>query len=94
MNLQTAIKRATTHLLKSKQARTYQVDNKSYVLEVEQIEGENWLGVTTWGFDYEGISIPQSRPELIALKIVVQLLSDPVSKVALRYYLDILRREA
>ena len=104
MKLQTAIKKATEHLLKSDKARTYQTppdvwgDRKSYTLELTRdtsgdSEYANWLEVTTWGFDYQGIEIPTDRPSLINHKCRAQMASDPVAKIALRYYLDILHRE-
>lgn len=100
MNLETAIKEATKHLLKSDKARTYTVDfgyreKRSYVLALAKDEEDpTLLMVETWGFD-EFIKIPQTRPELIALKCRAQMSEkDGVTQVALRYYLDILRRES
>jgi len=103
MNLQTAIKQATDHLLKSDKARTYTADvygeTKSYILELARDdsgdpEWKNYLHVTTWGFDYEEIQIPSTRPELIGLKCQAQMApsTDYPAQVAKRYYLDILRR--
>ena len=99
MKLETAIKEATKHLLKSERARTYTAGRyggveRRYTLEIER--DKNWLTVTTWGFDYEGIKIPKSWPELIALKCRAQMAEqpDPMAKIALRYYLDILYRES
>lgn len=86
---------ATTHLLKSKKARSYKTNGNTYVLDLEK----NSIGlvVKTWGFDYEGFVIPQNRAELIGTKNRIQLRKmdgplDGVDQVALRYYLDILRR--
>ncbi len=87
--------KATTHLLKSKKARSYKANGKTYVLDLEK----NSIGlvVKTWGFDYEGFVIPRTRAELIGTKNRIQLRKmdgplDGVDQVALRYYLDILRR--
>jgi len=98
MNLQIAIQKATDHLLSSDKARSYTVDGKSYVLELERdrsgdADWKNWIEVTTWGFDYEGFHIPTTRPELISLKCRSQLDSSPLSQILTRYCLDILRRE-
>lgn len=87
------VSQATSHLLKSKKART---DSDGYVLDLEK-QGNN-LMVTTWGHDYEGFTIPQSRPELISLKMRLQIQMmdrplDGVEQIALRYYLDILKRD-
>ena len=98
MRLATAIKRATSHLLKSKNARTYHAnvygERKSFVVELERCEDKTWLKATGWGADDEGIAIPQTRPELIALKCRAQLGMVDYPQVAKRYYLDILHREA
>jgi len=106
MKLQTAIKQATAHLLKSDKARTYTVTDgfghsHRYVVELERDrsgdpEWTNWLDITTWGFDYEGIKIPQTRPELINLKMRAQMgMGDSrTDQIAKRYYLDILIRES
>ena len=99
MKLQTAIKKATAHLLSSDKARTYTVLNIwnepiNYTLDIELGEDCDELIVTTWGFDYEGFSVPQTRQELISAKIRSQMASDPISLIARRYYLDILHRES
>jgi hypothetical protein len=105
MKLEMAIKNATRRLLRSNNARTYYVsdmwgERKSYVVEMERDrsgdpEWANWLEITTWGFDYEGISIPQNRGELIAAKCRAQMgIGDSrVNQILLRYCLDILHRE-
>jgi hypothetical protein len=89
--------KATAHLLKSKKARSYKINGKTYVLDIEKEDQE--LIVTTWGFDYEGFIIPQTRVELIREKTLIQFqLRDGrvngIDQVALRYYLDILRRNS
>ena len=106
MELNTAIKRATAHLLKSDKARTYKTKadvwgfQKSYTLDLERIEDDrNVLEVSTWGFDYARIAVPTSRREVIKIKMWAQLhLSDapysPIDQVVLRYCLDILHRES
>jgi hypothetical protein len=101
MKLQTAISRATAHLLKSTRARTYRTqpdvwgDRKSYVIDLERDdEYPNCLNVTTWGCDYESIEIPTSRPQLISLKCRAQMGMLDQNEIALRYYLDILNRES
>ena len=106
MNLNTAIKRATQHLLDSDEARTYKTkpdvwgEQSSYVLELERSEDDrNFLDVTTWGFDYEAILVPTTRQDLIKNKMFAQMRKcetpyDGLNQVALRYYLDILHRES
>lgn len=67
--------KATVHLLKSKKARSYKTNGKTYVLDIER-EGQE-LVVTTWGYDYERFIIPQTRVELIREKTLIQFrLSD------------------
>ena len=73
-------------LIASKTARTV---GGGYVLEFEQNDG--WLICTTWGYDYDGIKIPATRPELIAAKCAAQLNRCSVSRVAVRFYLNCLR---
>jgi len=102
--LKQATKEATNHLLRSKSARSYRRDmgkvpdgwnaEQVFTLDLER-DGEGWLKVTTWGFDEIGIKVPQSRPELIRVKMLTGLSNprSPVDQVAYRYYLDILRRE-
>ena len=101
MKLNMAIKQATQHLLDSDEARTYKTaadvwgKQSAYVIEIERSEDDrNILEVTTWGWDYECIAIPQTRPELIAMKCRAQLFPGGLNTIILRYCLDILRRES
>lgn len=96
MKFQAVVKQATSHLLRSEKARTYVSSaGREYTLDIEKDEDGN-LVVTTWGFDHEIIAVPKERVDVIRLKIRIQLIRtlSGVDKVALRYYLDILRREA
>lgn len=100
MNLSTAITRATAHLLKSEKARTYTAETwrekKRYVLDMELSVEETELVVTNPIGRLRFIPIPQTRPELIKAKCMLQTeqFRDGVEDVLLRYYLDILRRES
>jgi len=101
MKLNTAIKQATQHLLDSDEARTYTLASDAwgkiptYVIELEQSEDDrNILEVTTFGWDHERVAIPQTRPELIAMKCRAQLFPGGLNTIILRYCLDILRRES
>jgi len=101
MKLNTAIKRATEHLLDSDEARTYKTkadvwgEQSDYVIELERSEDDrNILEVTTWGWDYECVAIPQTRPELIAMKCRAQLFPGGLNDIIRRYCLDILHRES
>lgn len=87
---------ATIYLLRSDKARSYGVNGQQYMLDLERDE-HGGLTVTTWGFDYDGITIPKTRSELIRLKVQLQFRKmngplDAIGQVALRYYFDILRR--
>jgi len=68
---------------------------KSYTLDLElvNIDGTDWLQVQTWGYDYEEIRVPQSRPELIRRKTLLQITERPngADKLFLRYCLEVLR---
>ena len=102
MKLTQAISQATRNLIKSKKARTYHTapdvwgESKSYTLELEQNEDDKTLlHIITWGWDYETIRIPQTRQELIAMKVRAQLEPQaPLNQIIIRYCLHILRLEA
>ena len=68
--------------------------DNTYTLEMELDEQDNWLAVTTWGYCYEGLYLPQSRQELVRNRIKAQLgWTGAIPKdIALRFYLDIQRR--
>ena len=88
-----AVKEARKHLLKSEQARTV----GKYTLKIEPVEDSQNLAVTTWGYDREEIFVPRERVDLIRAKVRIQMRMpglDAVDQVALRFYLDILKREA
>ena len=74
-------------------------ETKEYELELEMLvddeTGREYLEVTTWGYDYEVISIPITRVELCNLKVRCQMYlpGDGPNQVALRYYFSILRYE-
>jgi hypothetical protein len=82
---------ATAHLIRSDKART---DKDGHTLDLQK-DGKDLI-VTTWGYDYERFSIPQTRQELIVRKMWLQLDAnrDSVAQIELRYLLDILRRES
>lgn len=88
-----AVREARKHLLKSAKARTV----GKYTIRLEPVEDSQNLAVTTWGYDHEEIFVPQKRVDLIRAKIRIQIRMpglDVVDQVTLRFYLDILRREA
>jgi len=80
--------------------RTYQTppdvwgERKSYTLEYERDEEDNtWLMVTTWGYCYQGLQIPQTYGELVNLKMRAQLglLDCGHQQIAVRFYFAIMR---
>jgi len=97
--LKQATQQATAHLIADQDARTYKDRwGTPWVLELAlDSETPTEITITTWGFDYETIHIPQTRGELTAAKIVafqqITQCDDGLAKVAYRYYLDILHRE-
>ena len=68
---------------------------KAYTLDLELIAGEHGdrLEVTTWGYDYESIRIPQTWQELIRTKMYLQLIEQKngPDKVFLRYCFHLMR---
>jgi len=91
--LEIAIAKTTTRLLRSKRMRTV----NGYVYDFERVPGEEKqaLYCTTWGESFR-LAIPQSRHELIALKMRAQLdrHATPFHQIVIRYTLAILRAES
>ena len=90
MNFNQATKKATAELLRTKAARTYTVDGQPYTVDLQRDEDGN-LEVTTWGFDYEVIRVPQTWTGMIRQKMWAQLEPGRLNNIVLRYCFRIMR---